>query len=209
MHKTAYLELSGTRHFLENSADHHCIIILHHQDTVVIQTQAKSTENSKLHMPLFGEFGRSSRDLCHHGEYNAMNPGTIGWIRPKVASEFSIFKWLKNREDGSDFDDFWTELIASVQTFFPKFSRGRKNYRGEKKIAAMKKFRNARTIERTRCQKVPGKRCSRVVIDGYKIDAVMCFENWPRLRTFVQKDPKNFCAKVLNILCTSKCWHKS
>ena len=60
-------------------ASHHCIItISHHQDTVVIQTQAKSTENSKLHMPLFGEFGRSSRDLCHYGGYNAMNPGTIG-----------------------------------------------------------------------------------------------------------------------------------
>ena len=71
-------EIFCTRHFLENSADHHCIIILHHQDTVVIQTQAKSTENSKLHMPLFGEFGRSSRDLCHYGGYNAMNLGTIG-----------------------------------------------------------------------------------------------------------------------------------
>ena len=78
MHETLYPELSGTRHFLENSADHHCIIILHHQDTVVIHTQAKSTENSKLHMPLFGEFGRSSRDLCHNGGYNAMNLGTIG-----------------------------------------------------------------------------------------------------------------------------------
>ena len=54
MHETVYPELSGTRHFLENSADHHCIIILHHQDTVVIQTQAKSTKNSKLRMPLFG-----------------------------------------------------------------------------------------------------------------------------------------------------------
>ena len=153
MHETVYLELSGTRHFLENSADHHCIIILHHQDTVVIQTKAKSTENSKLHMPLFGEFGRSSRDLCHYGGYNAMNPGTIGWIRPKVASEFSIFKWLKNREHGSDFDDFWTELIASVQTFFSqifartkKFSRRRKKIRGDEKISQ-------RTNDRT--NKVP------------------------------------------------------
>ena len=56
--------------------------------------------------------------------------------------------------------------------FFPKFSRGRKNFRGDEKVFAAKKFRNARTIERTRCQKVPGKRCSRVVIDGYKIDPV-------------------------------------
>ena len=67
MHETVYLELSGTHHILENSADHQCIIILHHQDAVVIQTQAKSTEKSKLHMPLFGEFGRSSPDLCHYG----------------------------------------------------------------------------------------------------------------------------------------------
>ena len=118
--------------FHKSIISYHEIIILHHQDTVVIQTQAKSTENSKLHMPLFGEFGRSSRDWCHYGGYNAMNPGTIGWIRPKVASEFSIVKRLKNREDGSDFDDFWTESIASAQIFFSqsvartKFSRRRK-----------------------------------------------------------------------------------
>ena len=148
MHETVYLKLSGTRHCLENSADHHCIIILHHQDTVVIQTQAKSTENSKLHMPLFGEFGRSSRDLCHYGGYNAMNPGTIGWIRPKVASEFSIFKWLKNREDGSDFDDFWTELIASVQTFFfPNFRADEKMFAATKKISRRRK--NFATHERS------------------------------------------------------------
>ena len=67
MHETVYPELSGTHHFLENSADHRFIIILRHQDTVVIQTQAKSTENSKFHTPLFGEFGRSSGDLCHYG----------------------------------------------------------------------------------------------------------------------------------------------
>ena len=59
--------------------------------------------------------------------------------------------------------------------FFPKFSRGRKKFRGdEKKFRGDEKFRNARTIERTRCQKVPGKRRGRVVIDGYKIDAVIC-----------------------------------
>ena len=173
MHETVYLELSGTRHFLENSADHHCIIILHHQDTVVVQTQAKSTENSKLHMPLFGEFGRSSRDLCHYGGYNAMNLGTIGWIRPKMANEFSICKWLKNREDGSDFDDSWTESIASVQTLFPNFRADEKIFAATKQISRRrKKIRNARTIERTRCQKVPGKRSSRIVIDGCKINAV-------------------------------------
>ena len=83
MHETVYPELSGTRHFLENSADHHCIIILHHQDTVVIQPHDKSTENVKFHTPLFGEFGRSSRDLCHYGGYNAMNPPKNGLNSPK------------------------------------------------------------------------------------------------------------------------------
>ena len=32
----------------------------------------------KIDAPLFGEFSRSSRDLCHKGGYNALNPGTIG-----------------------------------------------------------------------------------------------------------------------------------
>ena len=27
---------------------------------------------------------------------------------------FRNFKWLKNREDGSDFDDFWTKRIAAL-----------------------------------------------------------------------------------------------
>ena len=31
-----------------------------------------------------------------------------------------IFKQPKNREDGSDFDDFWTESIVSMQTIFSK-----------------------------------------------------------------------------------------
>ena len=50
--------------------------------------------------------------------------------------------------------------------FFP-------NFRADEKIfAATKKFRNARTIERTRCRKVPGERRNRILIDGYKIDAI-------------------------------------
>ena len=149
MHETVYPELSGTRHFLENSADHHCIIILHHQDTVVIQTQTKSTENSKLHMPLFGEFGRSSRDLCHYGGYNAMNPGTIGWIRPKVASEFSIFKWLKNREDGSDFDDSWTKSIAAFRTCFSKIFASSKFSRRQKKSSNRSRSKSVRDRSET------------------------------------------------------------
>ena len=128
---------------------HHLIKSSYHQDTVVIQTHDESTENSKFHTPLFDEFSRSSRDLCHYGGYNAVNLGTICRIRPKVASEFSTFKRLKNREDGSDFDDFWTESIASAQIFFPKFSRGRKFSRRKKNFAPTKNSRDERTSERT------------------------------------------------------------
>ena len=87
---------------------------------------------------------------------------------------FQNLKRLKNHEDGSDFDDFWTESIASAQTFFPQIFARTKN-----KFAATKKFRDARTIERTRCQKLSGKRRNRIVIDGYKIDAITChFRRW-------------------------------
>ena len=48
------------------------------------------------------------------------NPGTIGRIRQKMACEFSNFERLKNREDSSDFDDFWTKSIASTRSCFPK-----------------------------------------------------------------------------------------
>ena len=34
--------------------------------------------------------------------------------------DFPNFKRLKNREDGSDFHDFWTELIASIRSIFSK-----------------------------------------------------------------------------------------
>ena len=37
----------------------------------------ESFEVRKFRMPLFSEFGRSSRDLCHYGGYNAVNLGTI------------------------------------------------------------------------------------------------------------------------------------
>ena len=47
-----------------------------------------------------------------------------------IESKFAkIFKRPKNREDGSDFDDFWTESIVSTQSIFStKFERT-KNYR--------------------------------------------------------------------------------
>lgn len=58
-----------------------------------------------------------------HGNLGKMEPGKF----------FRNFKWLTNREDGSDFDDFWTKRIAALsakiwQIFGPskKFLRGRK-----------------------------------------------------------------------------------
>ena len=33
------------------------------------------------------------------------------------------FKWPKNREDSSDFDDFQTKRIVSAQPIFQKFSK--------------------------------------------------------------------------------------
>ena len=40
-----------------------------------------------------------------------------------------IFKRPKNREDGSDFDAFWTESIVSTQSIFSKIFERTKNYR--------------------------------------------------------------------------------
>ena len=38
-----------------------------------------------------------------------------------IESKFAkIFRRPENREDGSDFDDFWTESIVSTQSIFSK-----------------------------------------------------------------------------------------
>ena len=47
-------------------------------------------------------------------------------IESKIAK---IFKRPKNREDGSDFDDFWTESIVSTQSIFSKIFERTKNNR--------------------------------------------------------------------------------
>ena len=50
-----------------------------------------------------------------------------------IESKFAkIFKRPKNREDGSDFDDFWTESIVSTQSIFSKIFEHRKNYRTDR-----------------------------------------------------------------------------
>ena len=47
---------------------------------------------------------------------------------------------LKNREDGSDFDDFWTESIATTRTFFSKIFAPSKNFRVENFSRRRKNF---------------------------------------------------------------------
>ena len=52
------------------------------------------------------------------------NIDRIEWNIESIESKFAnIFKRPKNRKDGSDFDDFWTKLIASTRSVF------RKNFR--------------------------------------------------------------------------------
>ena len=47
-----------------------------------------------------------------------------------IESKFAkIFKRPKNREDGSDFDDFWTASIVSTQSIFSKIFERTQNYR--------------------------------------------------------------------------------
>ena len=46
-----------------------------------------------------------------------------------IESKFAkIFKLPKNREDGSDFDNSWTESIVLTQSILPKFFERTKNY---------------------------------------------------------------------------------
>ena len=50
---------------------------------------------------------------------------------------FRNFKWLKNPEDGSDFDDFWTKRIISAQPnfYFRKNETNENISKFEKKMA--------------------------------------------------------------------------
>ena len=106
--------------------DHIIISSYHH----IMSEQPVFPKNRTRHFSMNLDERPGESSICKGFDINL---GTIGWIRPKVASEFSNFERLKNREDSSDFDDFWTESIATTQTFFskifapPKFSRRRKN----------------------------------------------------------------------------------
>ena len=63
-------------------------------------------------------------------------------------AKFSNFERLKNREDSSDFNDFWTKSIASPRSRFRKILRGRKYFRGDEKFCNDKQT-NEGTDERT------------------------------------------------------------
>ena len=71
-------------HLIIIASYHHSVTSLHHHTITSSRycsrssTRSKNTKISKFHTPLFGEFGRSSGDLCHYRGYNAMNLGTIG-----------------------------------------------------------------------------------------------------------------------------------
>ena len=87
----------------------------------------------QMYTPLFDEFGRSSQDLCELQTRTLLILGRSTEVAKKrhVNSQNCI-RPKKNREDSSD---FWTESIASAQTFFSKFwaptkkcSRRRKHF---------------------------------------------------------------------------------
>ena len=61
--------------------------------------------------------------------------GNLGQTEP--GKLFRNFKWLKNCEDGSDFDDFWTKQIAALSAKFWK------------KVGPSKKFPWGRKIRKT------------------------------------------------------------
>ena len=71
-------------HLISIASYHHSVTSLHHHIITSSRycsrssTRSKNSKISNFHTPLFGQFGRSSGDLCHYGGYNAMNPGTIG-----------------------------------------------------------------------------------------------------------------------------------
>ena len=70
----------------------------------------------------------SSVTAVHHGL--GRNIDRIEWTIESIESKFAKkFKRPKNREDGSDFDDFWTESIVSTQSIFSKSCERTKNYR--------------------------------------------------------------------------------
>jgi len=76
------------------------------------------------------DFASSTKDGELYGRFY-FRLGNLGKKEP--GKLFRNFKWLKHREDGSDFDDFWTKRIAALSAqiwkqsgLSKKYPRGRK-----------------------------------------------------------------------------------
>ena len=69
----------------------------------------------------------------------AQIPGRSAEFAQKWRVDFSNFKRLKNREDSSDLDDFWTKSIAPTRSIFSKSRSSRRDRFGQKivKIGAI------------------------------------------------------------------------
>ena len=87
--KQSHFSYLYTYHYIIMSLHYHHFIISHHQDIVVIPTQEKT--------PKFQNFTRhflaNSADrpgICANHNPIRKNPGTIGWIRQKVAGQFFL-----------------------------------------------------------------------------------------------------------------------
>ena len=56
------------------------------------------------------------------------SPGTIDRIRQKMACEIFELRTAQNREDSSDFGDFWTQTIAATRSFCSKIFTSSNNF---------------------------------------------------------------------------------
>ena len=91
----------------------------HHESSISIYANSRSTALAAVMLIRFAQI-----------------LGRLAEFAKKWRVDFACLFWLKNREDGSDFDDFWTKSIATTRSSFSKiftlakkFSRRRKIFR--------------------------------------------------------------------------------
>ena len=85
---------------------------------------------------------QSGHFLCSKQDISCV-PGRTFRVFHAGQSLCSKRKWLKNREDGSDFDDFLRKSIVSTRSSFSKI------FASSKKLSRRRKISNERTNERT------------------------------------------------------------
>ena len=124
-------------HHIIISSYHHIIISSYHH---IINSSYRHSIISSYHHIITWQ---DEKSICHFLVNSADRPGIWSNCNQKSpkswddwpnsaksgARIFQNFKRLKNREDGSDFDDLLTKTIASLRTEFSKFSRRRKIFR--------------------------------------------------------------------------------